>query len=91
MGKPPGKHRTPSLHDPIYGEFVQLLVGLRKSSGLKQHHIAKALGWHQSVVSKIERQQRRMDIMELIRVAEVLRIDAAAIVRRMQRRIRGDE
>jgi len=84
MGSAPHKNRTASLHDEAYAAFVETLVKLRKESGLKQHHIAKALGWNQSVVSKIENCQRRIDVIELIRVGHVGGVDAASLVRRIQ-------
>lgn len=91
MGVSPRKQRTASLHDPAYAAFVTMLVELRAESGLKQRQIAEALGWNQSIVSKIERRQRRMDIVELIRVAEILGFDPASIVRKMQKKIESNE
>lgn len=89
MGRPPHKHRTISLHDPLYGAFVDMLIQLRKDSGLKQWHVAKALGWHQSVVSKIERRERRIDVVELVRVTEAIGADPAPLVRKLQKLMRS--
>lgn len=91
MGSAPRKTRTTSLHDDAYAVFVATLVKLRKDSGLKQWHIANALGWNQSIVSKIEKRQRRIDIVELIRVAHVIGFDPAALVRKIQKQIRAHE
>jgi transcriptional regulator with XRE-family HTH domain len=73
-----------SLHDPAYAAFVKTLVELRMRSGLKQRQVAAALGWNQSVISKIETRQRRIDIVELIRVTAVLGTDPASLVRQIQ-------
>ncbi|MDP3736414.1 MAG: helix-turn-helix transcriptional regulator [Hyphomonadaceae bacterium] len=66
-----------------------MLVEVRDESGLKQKHIADALGWNQSVVSKIETKQRRIDVVELIRVAEIVGFDPALLVRRLQKMIKS--
>lgn len=76
------------MHDDAYASFVKDLVVLRERSGLKQKHVAAALGWNQSVVSKIETQQRRIDIVELVRVAEVLGFDPAVLVKAIQMNVR---
>lgn len=89
MGTAPRKNRTASLHDPAYAVFVKMLVEVRDESGLKQKHIADALGWNQSVVSKIETKQRRIDVVELIRVAEIVGFDPALLVRRLQKMIKS--
>jgi transcriptional regulator with XRE-family HTH domain len=85
MGSAPRKARTRSLHDPAYAAFVEELVALRDRSGMKQWQIAAALGWNQSVVSKIETQQRRIDVVELIRVLDFLGEDPVEFVRLTQR------
>jgi transcriptional regulator with XRE-family HTH domain len=49
-------------------EYETLLSMLKKSRldrGLSQVELAKRLGVHQSVVSKNERGERRMDVLEL--------------------------
>lgn len=79
-----------SLHDPAYAGFVKMLVELRVGSGKKQREVAKALGWNQSVVSKIETRQRRIDVVELIRVMEALGADPVTLVREIQRELSSD-
>lgn len=89
MGGLSGKFRTASLHDDEYASFVTTLVELRSNSGLSQRQVAVALGWNQSVVAKIETKQRRIDIIELVRMAEVIGFDAAKLVRGVQREFRS--
>jgi transcriptional regulator with XRE-family HTH domain len=78
------KARTASLHDDVYAHFVQLLVDKRVKSGLSQQAVADALGWNQSIIAKIETAQRRLDVIELIRIANVVGFDAARLVRDVQ-------
>jgi transcriptional regulator with XRE-family HTH domain len=84
MAAPPHKHRTASLHDEAYGLFVEALVQRRLRSGLSQQALADALGWNQSIIAKIESVQRRLDIIELIRIANVLEFDASRLVKLIQ-------
>ncbi len=88
MGIAARRTRVRSLHDDAYASFVSELVRLRTQSGLKQKHVAAALGWNQSLISKIETRQRRIDIVELVRVADVLGIDLVALVKRIQTDVR---
>jgi transcriptional regulator with XRE-family HTH domain len=85
MGIAARKTRTASLHDPAYAEFVSMLATIRDQSGVKQKQVAQALGWNQSAVSKIENGQRRIDIVEFIRVANAIGIDPVPLVRKLQR------
>ena len=53
----------------------------RLAAGLTQAEVASALGRPQSFVSKYERGERRLDVVELLEVARVLKTDPVAIVR----------
>jgi transcriptional regulator with XRE-family HTH domain len=84
MANPPNKGRTTSLHDAAYASFIQKLVRKRIKAGFTQQSLANALGWNQSVVAKIESVQRRLDIIELARIANVLEFDAARLLKDVQ-------
>jgi len=58
-----------------YVRFKALLVSARHSSGLSQADVAAALGRPQSFVSKYERGERRLDVIEFLDVAQALGID----------------
>jgi transcriptional regulator with XRE-family HTH domain len=81
MPRGPRKQRTASLHDEAYALFVRALVERRIKSGKSQQQIADALGWQQSIISKIENVERRLDIIELIRIADAIGFDPARLVR----------
>lgn len=81
MASPSRKARTASLHDPAYARLVQMLIDRRVKSGLSQQTVADALGWNQSIIAKIESVQRRLDVIELIRIAKVVGFDPARLVR----------
>lgn len=66
--------------------FRKLLIEARQSVGLTQVALAKKLGRPQSFVSKFERGERRLDVIEFIDVARALAIDPARIVSDLERR-----
>jgi len=59
----------------------EVLVRARERAGLKQAEVAAKLGLPASYLSKIESGTRRLDVVELIRIAEAMGIDPAEIVR----------
>ena len=63
----------------LYSEASKLLAaGLaeaRRDAGLHQEQLAQRLGKDQSVVSNIERGQRRVDVLELYAIARALAIE----------------
>lgn len=52
--------------------FIEALRDARKSAGLTQIQLSERLGKNQSYISNIERGQRRLDVIEFIRVSEAL-------------------
>ena len=57
----------------------------RERAGLKQSDVAARLGLPASYLSKIENGTRRLDVIELIRIAEAIETDPAEIVRELQK------
>ena len=62
----------------------RVLVAARERAKLKQSEVAARLGLPASYLSKIENATRRLDVIELIRIAEAMEIDPAEIVRELQ-------
>ena len=56
-----------SIHDPEYQRIVSALIELREAQKISQAEIASAIGLTQPDVSKIERRERRIDILEVLR------------------------
>ena len=59
--------------DPRYREFLDQLRAARLEAGLTQVEVAAKLGKPQSWISKCERGERRVDIVELERLANLYR------------------
>ncbi len=89
MAPLPRKARTASLHDEVYADFVKVLIEKRRRAGISQQTLANAVGWNQSIIAKIESVQRRLDIIELIRIAEVVGFDPARVVKDLQLQMRS--
>jgi len=51
------------------------LIKQRKQADLKQRDFAKVLGIHHSIVGKIEKGNRRIDVVELIHYCNALGVD----------------
>lgn len=69
----------------VLGEVV---LRARERAGLKQADVAAKLGLPPSYLSKVESGTRRLDVIELIRIAEAIGIDPAALVSEVQRSLR---
>ena len=78
-----------SLHTPAYGAFSQLMKKAREKAGLTQEQLANKLGKPQSFVSKLEKCERRIDVLEFIDVCAALGLDPAAQIRKLQRQAQG--
>lgn len=70
-----------TLYSERYGHLLKLLVAARKASGLSQQAVADKLDRPQSFVSKYESGERRLDVVELLKLADVIGFDANQIVR----------
>jgi transcriptional regulator with XRE-family HTH domain len=73
-----------SVFTATYRRFVKMLVEARTSAGLTQIELAEQIGWQQTDVSKVERGERRLDLVEFLQFADVLKIDAPEFVKRLQ-------
>ena len=67
----------------------EVLVRARERAKLKQSDLAARLGLPASYLSKIESGTRRLDVIELIRIAEAMGVDAAEIVREVRETLRS--
>ena len=69
-----------SVFSEEYNRFRQLLIETRKAAKLTQAELSAKLGLPQSYVSKYERGERRLDLIEFLQVAQVLEIDPLAFI-----------
>ncbi len=72
----------PSFATP-YLELQRLLVEARQARGLTQSEVAAHLQVPQSFVSKYERGERRLDIVELLQILRILELDVRDVLNRI--------
>lgn len=68
-------------HDPAYRFVVEALVEGRKQAGLKQTDVAQKLGKMQSYISKVELNERRLDVIEFAKFAQAVGLDPSEVLR----------
>jgi hypothetical protein len=76
--------RSKSVFTPRYNRLRALLIDGRKAAGLTQIQLALHLNRPQSFVSKYERGERRLDLIEFLEVTDVIRIHPAFIIEQLQ-------
>jgi transcriptional regulator with XRE-family HTH domain len=69
-----------SVHSDKYAEFLKMVVAARQAVGLTQQQLADVLRKPQSYVSKYERGERRLDVIEFLEIASALKMDASGVV-----------
>ena len=69
---------TKSIFSDRY--FRKLLVNARNKAGLSQTQLAEKINKRQTFISKYEIGERRIDVVELIEIAEALNIDPCEII-----------
>lgn len=72
-----------STHTEQYNRFRLLLIEARKAAGLSQADLAERLGKPQSFVSKFERGERRLDVVEFRQVATAIGIEPLRFLRKL--------
>lgn len=74
-----------TIHTNEYALLVALLRDARESVGLTQFELASRLGTTQSLVSKIERGERRLDLVELKAWCDAIDISLAHFAAHFER------
>jgi len=69
-----------SIQDPRYIETIVRLRSARKGIGVPQSELARRLGKPQSYVSKVEKCERRIDLIEALTLCDALGIKLETIV-----------
>jgi transcriptional regulator with XRE-family HTH domain len=68
--------------------LLSLLREVRRDAGLSQEDLASKLGVPQSVVSKFESGERRLDLLELQEVCAAIGISVSTFVQRYERAVK---
>jgi transcriptional regulator with XRE-family HTH domain len=78
-----------TIYTREYRAMLRLLKTVREESGLTQAELADALGRTQSFVSKTERGESRLDIIQLRMILRALDVGLEEFVRRLERELGG--
>ena len=76
-----------SVHTSEYARFLVFLRELRKESGMTQVELAERLDQTQSFVSKCERGERRLDIIQLRTICLALGTTLPAFAQKLEQRL----
>ncbi len=74
-----------SVFTQRYESLRRALVEARTSRGLTQSALSKRLRRPQSFVSKYERGERRLDVIEFVELAEALELDPSKLLGQVMR------
>lgn len=69
-----------SIFTQGHQEFIAFITSTRKAADITQVVLAERLGKPQSFVSKVERGERRLDVIEFCQVAEALGHDPVTLL-----------
>ncbi len=73
-----------SIYSREYAAVLRLLKEAREEAGITQVDLAKKLGQSQSYVSKVERGDRRLDIVQLRTICQTLDLRLPDFVQRLE-------
>lgn len=78
-----------TISTPEYKILLAILLDAREQLGVSQAQLAERLGVTQSFISKCERGERRLDIVELRAWSEALGTSFPALIARFEQQIHG--
>lgn len=73
-----------SIYSDPYQRLLVLLFEARKDAKLTQAQLSERLGKPQSFVSKYERGERRLDVIEFLEVCQRLETDPHLMIRQIE-------
>ena len=82
---------TKSLHTDAYQTLTELLREARKRAGLTQQEVADRLNTHQSYVAKVEKGERRIDVVEFVQLAKAIGASSPALIKKIEAAVVEDE
>jgi len=80
-----------SVFTEEYEYFLQTLISARKSADITQQELAKSLNKPQSFVSKYERRERRLDVVEFVIIARTIGFDPCTIIKEIESRLHSHQ
>ncbi|HKS40683.1 MAG TPA: helix-turn-helix transcriptional regulator [Blastocatellia bacterium] len=75
---------TKSVFTRRYKLFLSLLISIREDKGLSQRALSEKLKKSPTYVSKYERGERRLDVLEFLDIVKILDADACEIIKKIE-------
>jgi transcriptional regulator with XRE-family HTH domain len=66
--------------------MLELLVRARKNAGITQTELGQLIGRRQTVISKIELGERRLDAAEFVEISRAIGVDPYRLMRHAERK-----
>ena len=73
--------RVKTIHNKRHKRLVEAIISKRKEAGIRQVQLAKKLKRSQTWIARLESGERRIDVIELVDLADAIGFDAAAMVK----------
>lgn len=73
-----------TLRSADYGRLLDLLRAAREASGLAQKEICDRLGKPRNYLIKVERGERRLDVIETFALCDAMGVDPLALMARLR-------
>lgn len=64
--------------------IASALTAQRRAKGMTQAQVAEAMGRHQPFVANIESGERRVDLVELLDIADIIELDVEALIKELR-------
>ncbi|MBZ5609695.1 MAG: helix-turn-helix domain-containing protein [Acidobacteriia bacterium] len=74
-----------SIHSASYAVFLKVLKKAREDAGLTQTELAQKIGETQTFISKCERGERRVDVVELRTVCQAFGLSLKQFVATLEK------
>lgn len=78
-----------TIHKEEYKVLIDCLKQFRKSENLTQLELAERIGTDQTYISKYERCERRLDIIELMAICQGLNIKLVDFIRDFENQLKN--
>lgn len=80
-----------SIHSPEYQKVIEKLVEIRREAGMTQCQLAELMGREQSFIWRLEKGERRLDLIEFHWICEALNKKASVVYSEIMDEIQADE
>ena len=63
--------------------LIAALIAAREAAGMTQTQLAEALGEYQSFVARLESGERRVDVIEFVKLSRIMDFDAGVMLHKI--------